>query len=94
MKAPAVVVIDTNVVLDLFVFDDPAAAALRDALADGRLSWLATAPMRDELARVLGYPQIVQRLMRRGLVAEAVLAHFDRGTRVVDTAARAPFVCK
>ncbi|MBN9411879.1 MAG: putative toxin-antitoxin system toxin component, PIN family [Burkholderiales bacterium] len=88
------IVIDTNVVLDLFVFDDPAAGVLRDALGSGQLAWLATAAMRDELARVLAYPQIARRLAHRALAVDAVLAQFDRGARVVETAARAPFVCK
>ena len=56
------VVIDTNVVLDLLVFDDPGCAALRTALAAGGLRWLATDAMRAELARVLGYPLIVARM--------------------------------
>ena len=56
------VVIDTNVVLDLLVFDDPGCAPLRTALAAGGLRWLATDAMRGELARVLGYPLIAARL--------------------------------
>jgi predicted nucleic acid-binding protein len=56
------VVLDTNIVLDVFVFSDAAAIPLRQALVDGTLDWLATQPMRDELARVLAYPKIVTRL--------------------------------
>ncbi|RYF31092.1 MAG: PIN domain-containing protein, partial [Comamonadaceae bacterium] len=52
------VVIDTNIVLDLFVFDDAAARPLRAALEANEVEWLATDAMRIELARVLGYPKI------------------------------------
>ncbi|MDE2274766.1 MAG: putative toxin-antitoxin system toxin component, PIN family [Burkholderiales bacterium] len=60
MGAPAVAaaVIDTNVVLELLLFADPRTAALRAALAAGRLRWLATRAMRDELQRVLGRPML------------------------------------
>lgn len=89
-----VVVIDTNVALDLLVFDDPAQAALTEALAAGALEWIATAAMRDELARVLGYPLIARRLQSGGLQADAVLAAFDARTRRIDELPpRAPCVC-
>ncbi|HZY17235.1 MAG TPA: putative toxin-antitoxin system toxin component, PIN family [Ramlibacter sp.] len=86
-------VLDTNVVLDVFVFDDAAARPLLPALREGRLRWLATAAMRDELARVLAYPQIAPRLAFRGLTAHDVLAGFDRHATVVDEAAKAPVTC-
>jgi predicted nucleic acid-binding protein len=50
--------------------------------------------MRDELERVLTYPHIVLRMQRGGLVAVDVLAQFDRFTRLVPVADRAPYVCK
>jgi putative PIN family toxin of toxin-antitoxin system len=86
------VVIDTNVVLDLFVFDDPACAALRAALGEGRADWLASAAMRDELQRVLHYPHIARRLGESG--AERVLAAFDRHARRVEPAPKAAFTCR
>ena len=55
-------VLDTNIVLDVFVFNDPAAQPVRDGLAAGQLDWIATQAMRVELERVLSYPQIVPRL--------------------------------
>ena len=42
-------VLDTNIVLDLWVFDDPQAVPLREALSAGALRWLATAAMREAL---------------------------------------------
>ena len=47
------VVLDTNVVLDLWVFNDPRAQRLQWALAQGRLLWVATEAMFEELADVL-----------------------------------------
>lgn len=47
------VVLDTNVVLDWLVFDNPAVQPLAQALADGRLRWIASAAMLEELAIVL-----------------------------------------
>ena len=88
------VVLDTNIVLDLWVFDDPAAAPLRECLQGGDTRWMATAAMREELARVLHYPHIARRLGARALTAEAVLAHFDRHARLQPDAPKAPYTCK
>ena len=93
MTATALV-LDTNIVLDLWVFDDPQAASLREALDAGALRWLATAAMREELARVLGYPQIAQRLHARARAPEAVLAQWDRHAQLQPPAPKAPYTCK
>ena len=87
------IVIDTNIVLDLFVFNDGTALPLRLALGAGKLDWLATQAMRVELERVLAYPQIVLRLAFYRLPASDVLAAFDRHARLVDAAAKAPVTC-
>lgn len=85
-------VIDTNVVLDLFMFEDASAAPLRQALEAGQLSWLASAAMREELLRVLDYPQIARHLPAEG--AAPVLAAFDRHARLLDAAPRCVYVCR
>jgi putative PIN family toxin of toxin-antitoxin system len=87
-------VLDTNIVLDLWVFDEPQAESLRQRLEAGECHWLATAAMREELARVLGYPQIVKRLTHRSLTADTVLGHFDRWTQLLPDAPKAPYACK
>lgn len=87
------IVLDTNIVLDVFVFNDAAAKPVKDALEAGELDWLATQPMRDELARVLAYPQIVPRLAFYQLSAGDVLASFDRHTRLTAVAAKAGMTC-
>jgi predicted nucleic acid-binding protein len=93
-KAPTRRVLDTNIVLDLWVFDEPKAAALRTSVETGTSGWIATAAMREELARVLAYPQIVKRLTARALPADTVLAHFDRHAHLQPDAPKAPYACK
>jgi putative PIN family toxin of toxin-antitoxin system len=88
------VVLDTNIVLDLLVFHDPRSAELRVALEGGRLHWLATGPMRDELERVLDYPQLKPRLSHHGLSAETVLAAFDASVSLCPVAPKAIYTCK
>ena len=87
------IVLDTNIVLDVFVFNDPAAIPVRLALAKQELDWLATQAMRDELTRVLNYPKIATRLAFYKLTLEDVLAKFDQHTRLVDVAPKASVTC-
>jgi putative PIN family toxin of toxin-antitoxin system len=88
------IVLDTNIVLDLFVFDEPAVLPLKDALQTRQLQWIATPAMREELARVLAYKQIVPRLAYYQRSAADVLADFDRLVKVMDAAPKAPVTCK
>jgi putative PIN family toxin of toxin-antitoxin system len=67
---------------------------LRSALAQGALRWLATRAMRDELQRVLDYPQILKRRAARGIELLDVLAQFDAQAHLVDDAPRAPVRCQ
>jgi predicted nucleic acid-binding protein len=90
---PVLLVLDTNIVLDLLVFGDPSVRPLQAALELSQLDWLATAAMRDELERVLGYAQIAARLALGALSASDVLGRFDRHARVVEAAAKAPVTC-
>ncbi len=108
--ASTAVVLDTNIVLDLWVFQDPAAAALLQALESGATVWWATTPMRDELARVLDYPHIQKRLLQRQLgpkysnpdlpqrpdssAADWVLCEFDRLAKVAEVPPKATITCK
>jgi len=52
------IVIDTNVLLDLFVFHDPRWAALLAAIESGELTALTRADCRDEYLAVLRYPHL------------------------------------
>ncbi len=91
-------VIDTNIVLDLFVFQDPATLVLNQALTAaltlGQPRWLATAAMREELVRVLDYPQVRKRMAFYERSAVEVLARFDRLCHPVDLAPKATVTCK
>jgi putative PIN family toxin of toxin-antitoxin system len=88
------VVLDTNIVLDAFVFDDAASRPLTLALASHQLTWIATKAMRDELARVLCYPKIVPRMAFYQVTASHVLAQFDGQATLVDTAPKATVTCR
>jgi predicted nucleic acid-binding protein len=73
-------VLDTNIVLDWLLFDDPRCLALADAIASSRVRWIASAPMRSEIEDVLG----------RGIAAgrsrdaAGVLAGWDRWASMVE----------
>ena len=59
IPAPAKrIVLDTNVCLDLFVFQDPRWAALLAALEDGRIEAVTRADCRDEYRVVLHYSHL------------------------------------
>ena len=87
-------VLDTNIILDLYVFNDPATTDLRHAIEAGQLQWLATLPMRDELERVLTYPQIMKSLHHHQTDAAVVLAQFDAHSTAVAIAPKASVTCK
>ena len=87
------IVLDTNIVLDAFLFNDPAAEPVRLGLANKELDWLATQPMRAELARILAYPKIAARLAFYKLSASDVLDKFDQHARLVDIAPKASVTC-
>ena len=87
-------VLDTHILLDLWVFSDPAMQGLQQDLDAGRAIWLATDAMREELERVLGYPQIASRLPPRSQQASDVLQRFDRLARVQPVAPRAIYACQ
>ena len=89
-----VIVLDTNIVLDLFIFADPATPALLAALKAKSLHWIATQVMRDELERVLAYTHIVPRMQFYQVTAQDVLARFDALVALVPVAPKARYVCK
>ena len=88
------IVLDTNIVLDALVFNDPATQPLKAALAAQSVQWLATPAMREELARVLGYPKIVARMAYYQVSADEVLARFDAQARLVAVAPKTMLTCR
>ena len=93
-NAPVRVVLDTNIVLDLWLYKDAATPALIEALDTKTVQWLATQVMRDELERVLAYTHIVKRLAFSQLSADDILAQFDTHAQLVPIASKALYVCK
>jgi predicted nucleic acid-binding protein len=86
-------VLDTNIALDLLVFEDPSARPLALQLEQGLLRWIATQAMREELERVLSYEHIAARLHARGLLAASVLDRFDHQALLVEPPAKAKLTC-
>jgi predicted nucleic acid-binding protein len=56
--ARELIVLDTNVVLDWLVFRDPSCASLATTLVGGKIRWVVTEAMRDELAHVLARGEV------------------------------------
>jgi putative PIN family toxin of toxin-antitoxin system len=91
---PQKLVIDTNIALDVLVFNEPKVEQLKADLAAGRVQWLATRVMRDELERVLAYAQIAPRVAFYGLDTAAVLAAFDAQVQCCAVAPKVAVDCK
>ena len=88
------VVLDTNILLDLWLYQDPATPALLAALQQRQINWVATAPMREEFLRVLTYPHITERRLKQQTEVDWMLAQFDTYASMQEVAPRAPYVCK
>jgi len=87
---PAIVV-DTQVVMDWLVFNEPRVQPLVSALTSGTLRWLVAPAMRDEIRHVLG----------RGVAAryapdlDLIEAQFDAHSESVEAAEPSPrLVCR
>ena len=90
----SLVVLDTNIVLDVWLYQDPATPALRQAIENRQIGWIATDPMREELRRVLDYPHIAARRQKAPLTVDQFMACFDAHAQMKTVALRAPYVCK
>ena len=96
------VVIDTNVILDLCLFEDPKVDALKLKIQDKSLIWLATQGMRDELVRVLTYPHLLGKAQQKdeslqqvhGTTMAQLLKMFDEWVTLCETAPKARYMCK
>lgn len=73
------VVLDSNIWVDILIFDDAVARPIRTALEAGRLDAIISPACREELRRVLDYPQFAH----YAVDAQAALAWVDRVTRSV-----------
>jgi putative PIN family toxin of toxin-antitoxin system len=71
---PNRLVIDTNVLLDLFVFHDPRWTGLLDALCSGAIQGVTREDCRQEWLHVLHYPHLPLNEETR----QAAIAQFDK----------------
>jgi len=86
LPSPLPLVLDTNVVLDLLVFDDPFVRPLAEALASGEVTPWANAHTLRELELVLAYPTFaLDEAARRTL-----LERYQRLVRVLPDTPEAP----
>ena len=83
---PPLLVLDSNVVLDWLYFADSGCDLLACAIRGRQVRWIATAPMRDEIAHVLarGIPA------RRLVEALAVLDVWDEWASMTPTISGPP----
>jgi putative PIN family toxin of toxin-antitoxin system len=79
-----VIVLDSNVWIDILVFDDPASRPIRAALERGELDVVIDPPCLVELERVLDYPQFV----RFAVDKQQALAQTAKWTRQIPPAAQ------
>jgi predicted nucleic acid-binding protein len=94
-EQPTLAVLDTNIVLDLFLFQDPHTDSLRKALTQGHIHWIATQHMRNELERVLTYSHIVAKLEFYNKSSSDILQQFDQLAQITgQPLSKAPYVCK
>lgn len=85
------IVLDTNAWLDLFVFEDPAAAALAAALRSGALRALRSHRTDEELRAVSIRPQFASRLAIRPL--EPMLEAWRNRAEPIEPDRTAPWIC-
>ena len=90
---PRPMILDTNVVLDMLIFDDPDIPTIRELVARGDVRWIADEAQRIELGRVLNYSQIAPRVSFYGKTADGVMAAFDAAVEYVATAPKIRFTC-
>ncbi|MBL8520032.1 MAG: PIN domain-containing protein [Betaproteobacteria bacterium] len=74
MSAPPRLVLDTNVVVDWLVFDDPFMAPLREGVTAGHVEVIAHPPAVEELRRVLGYKSLKLDPARQAAIFDRYLA--------------------
>ena len=88
------IVVDTNIVLDCFVFKDPAAQGLREQIVSAEIRWIATLDMVEEYLRVLTYPNVARRASLLDEKAYALLPQiFILYANIVDAPSKDQIPC-
>ena len=83
------VVLDTNVLLDFWVFDDAAARPLRSAVEDGRVIAVRSGDTVDEFTQVI----LRERFDLPAETRFGILRDWDRLASAVERVFPAPFAC-
>lgn len=91
MQMRVAAVLDTNVLLALWLFRDPAVEPLRAALAAGQLQAVRSAATDAEFAEVLRRPELFDVAPER---QAALLAAWQAASTPVDAIHAAPWVCR
>ncbi|GGC92490.1 putative toxin-antitoxin system toxin component, PIN family [Undibacterium terreum] len=86
------VVLDTNVCLDLFVFHDPRWAGLLGGLQDGSIKAVTRNDCRMEWLAVLNYPHLPVALDQRGGIIQQFDQHIECVSPIAKSTLRLP-VC-
>jgi putative PIN family toxin of toxin-antitoxin system len=68
-------VIDTNVLFDWLVFEDPRIDPLRQALSEGKLRWITCERMLGEFTHVLGRQPLESRVSDRAWIDRQIETH-------------------
>ncbi|MFZ9345502.1 MAG: PIN domain-containing protein [Burkholderiaceae bacterium] len=86
------VILDTNIILDLYVYQDPRTSALRSMMAQCKPDLPTCAQGRTELIDVLAREKFRLTLEQQ----QAIVAQWDQASRCVpqDTIPEAPWRCK
>lgn len=87
-------VIDTNVVLDLWLFQDARCQLLRQALQGGAVRLAGTPALREELRQVLDRPALQPWLLRSGRTVAELLADWDAAAELCLPPPAAPVRCR
>lgn len=88
------VVIDTNIVLDMFLFQDPAQETLRHAVKQRQLRWVATSAMQQELGYVLARESTQLQARKHRVTTQDVMQVMVALVTWVDAAPVCSYRCK
>lgn len=91
MSEPAAAVLDTNVLLDLWLFRDPVVEPLRAALAAGVLQAFRSPATDAEFAEVLGRPELFSIAPERQTL---LLGAWQAAATPAEATQSAPWVCR
>tara|TARA_B110000503_G_C7026552_1_gene362111 strand:- start:425 stop:910 length:486 start_codon:yes stop_codon:yes gene_type:complete len=86
-------VIDTNIVLDLWLFQDCNSIGLKKLIINKQVNWVATAAMHIEVKRVLTYSHLVRRLEHEKISATEILMNWEQSVTFVEEASPCSLSC-